>query len=185
MNFGGLTRSYLVHVPTGYNGTSALPLVLAFHGGAGNSQAMRTETGLDTTSNQNGFMVVYPDGTGATDHKFWDAGITGVSAVNNHVDDVGFVNALLNTLPLTYNIDETRVYATGFSNGAMLTYLLAEQLANRITAIAPVAGGMLLGSTVPSRPVPIIDFHGMMDKLAPFDGGTGPVLGVQMLRCRR
>ena len=161
MNFGGLTRSYLVHVPAGYNGTSPLPLVLAFHGGSGDSESMRTQSGLDTTSDQNGFLVVYPDGTGDYHSKYWDAGITGVSAVTNHVDDVGFVNALLNALPLTYNIDPTRVYATGFSNGAMMTYLLAEQLANRITAIAPVSGGMLLGSTVPSRQVPIIDFHGM------------------------
>ena len=61
----------------------------------------------------------------------------------------------------------------------MLTYLLAEQLSNRITAIAPVARGMLLGTNVPSRPVPVIDFHGMQDNYANFYGGTGPVLGVQ------
>jgi polyhydroxybutyrate depolymerase len=178
MRFGGLTRSYLVHVPFGYDGTSPLPVVLAFHGGGGNAQLMEKQTGLDQVSDEKRFLVVYPNGTGPTKHKYWDAGIKDVYAATHHVNDVGFVNAILNALPRNYNIDARRVYATGFSNGAFLTYLLAEDLSNRITAFAPVSGGQYV-TNPPSRPVPLVDFQGLLDPYSLFFGGKGPILGVQ------
>lgn len=92
--------------------------------------------------------------------------------MRQRVDDVGFVRQLLDELARIVNVDPQRVYATGYSNGAMMSYRLASELSDRIAAIAPVAGPMGTANCKPTRPVPVIHFHGTNDRLAPFEGGV-------------
>jgi polyhydroxybutyrate depolymerase len=181
LSYGGLTRRYVVHVPAGYNGKTPLPVVLGFHGGLGNAVTFAVQSHLDTLSDEQGFLVVYPDGTGPNKNAlYWNSGPDGGYATAHNIDDVGFINALLNKLPQQFPIDTSRVYATGISNGAMMCYRLAHELSNRITAIAPVAGqDMMLDGQTPSRPVPVIDFNGMLDTVAPYAGGAGPFQGIE------
>ena len=180
ISFDGLERSYLVHPPAGWDGTTPLPVVLGFHGGAGRAETFRTASGLNAVADRNDFLVVYPNGTGPNvvcagqeiPIQTWNAGGCCGFAMENGIDDVGFIRALLDDLPQHYAVDLRRVYATGISNGAMMSYRLAVELADRITAIAPVAGAMMIEGE-PSRPVPVIHFHGLMDENAPYFGGVG------------
>ena len=96
----------------------------------------------------------------------------GYAAATN-VDDVAFTRALLDDLATVANVDQRRVFATGMSNGAMMSYRLASELSDRIAAIAPVAGPMGLQDCRPGRPVPVMHFHGDADEFAPFRGGKG------------
>jgi polyhydroxybutyrate depolymerase len=176
LEFGGRERYYLVHVPPQYKQGVPTPVVLALHGGGGNPDVIRFETGLDNTSNLNGFIVVYPAATSPvfTDRLlFWNAGATPKNRRQRSVDDVAFIAAVLDDLAEYFSIDPQRVYATGLSNGAHMCYLLAARLSDRIAAIAPVAGQRAVGqyAPVPPRPVPVVHFHGRQDTWMPFAGG--------------
>jgi polyhydroxybutyrate depolymerase len=94
--------------------------------------------------------------------------------VEEQVDDVGFVAALLDDLASRTAIDRTRVYATGFSNGAMMAYRLASERPDLVAAIAPVGGGMVLVRSEPRAPVPVMHIHSVDDPRALYDGGLGP-----------
>lgn len=181
---GGSERRYLVHKPAGWDGHRPLPVVLAFHGGGGRAEMQRTQSGLNAKSDRHRFLVVYPDGTGPTVRKLgqgkvgvltWNAGLCCGSAVENGVDDVGFVRTLLDDLPRHFAIDASRIYATGMSNGSMMAHRVGVELADRIAAIAPVAGAIMIEDLGirPSRPVPILYFHGRKDPSAKFEGGPG------------
>ena len=126
LNYDGIDRIYLLHVPSSYDGLSAVPLVVALHGYSGNGAGLESLTGFSVKANSNNFIVVYPDGTGST--RSWNAGNCCGQAMTNNVDDVGFISALIDTLSANYNIDSTRIYATGFSNGSMMSYRLAAEL---------------------------------------------------------
>lgn len=171
-------RRYLVHVPKGHDGKRPLPVVLGFHGGGGNAESFRTVSRLNAVADKHGFLVVYPDGTGRRPrvHTF-NAGRCCGYAMEEQVDDVGFVRQVLDDLQKRYPIDARRVYATGMSNGAMLCYRLACEMPDRIAAIAPVAGTMAVDGPEPTRPVPVLHFHGKKDSYAPFAGGKGPLGG--------
>ncbi len=94
-------------------------------------------------------------------------------AMNNNIDDVEFTRQLLDDLAKSANIDPKRVFATGMSNGGIMSYLLASELSDRIAAIAPVGGPMGTATCNPKRPVSVIHFHGTNDENAPFKGGKG------------
>jgi len=171
---GGRTRQYLIHIPPQYDGQEETPVVLVFHGGAMNARAIQLHTGMNKKSDEAGFIAVYPDGTGWLKKMLtWNGGNCCGYAMRNKVDDVAFVNALLDDLAKVVKVDARRVYATGISNGAILSYLLASELSNRIAAIAPVAGPMGTASCSPKRPVPVIHFHGTNDTFAPYEGRQG------------
>lgn len=169
----GTVRTAWIHVPSSLEGASAAPLLLAFHGSTWNGRMMEDITGFDTLADREGFIVVYPDGTGPGDVLSWNAGYCCSTALEQGVDDVAFVGALLDFLSATYPVDPRRVYATGFSNGAMLTYALAIASPHSFAAVAPVAGAMYPGQELPEIPVPILIIHGTRDAVLPFDGGWG------------
>lgn len=174
IEFGGRTRSYLVHVPPKYDPKKPTPVVLAFHGGGSNAEQMVRFCGLNETADKEGFIVVYPSGTGRFEKMLtWNGGNCCGYAQWNKVDDVAFTRALLDDLAKFANLDPKRVYATGMSNGAIMCYRLASELSDRIAAIAPVAGPMGTEKCKPKRPVPVIHFHGTDDRYAPFKGGHG------------
>lgn len=141
----GLTRQFRVHLPPGSR--QQLPMVLVFHGGGGNIDGMVRVTGMDSAADRNGFIAVYPAGTGPLDGRLltWNAGRCCGSAMEKDVDDVGFVVELIDFMVETYGVDRRRVYATGHSNGALMSYRLACELADRIAAIAPSAAQGLSG----------------------------------------
>jgi polyhydroxybutyrate depolymerase len=135
---------------------------------------------MDQASDRYGFIVVYPQGTGArfrmiTSHEYtWNAGTCCGWAMQHHIDDVAYTNALLDDLERQVNVDKKRVFATGISNGAMMCFRLACQLSNRIAAIAPISGTMGFSNCSPPRPVSVIYFQGTADEFVPFGGGKGP-----------
>ncbi len=166
------TRTYFVHVPPSYDGSKPFPVVLAFHGGLSRAESMIRDNGLNKKADEAGFIAVYPNGTSRYGRLLaWNAGNCCGYAMRHNVDDVGFVRALLDDLAEVAKIDPKRVYATGYSNGAMMAYRLASELSDRIAAIAPVAGPMGTPACKPKRSVPVIHFHGTNDRLAPFRGG--------------
>ncbi len=177
IQFDGYARFYELHIPKGYRKETATPVVLNFHGGAGNPSQQRNDSQMDRVSDVNNFIVVYPAGTGKSQERFltFNAGICCGYAKENNVDDVGFTEALLDDLATFFHIDQKRVYATGFSNGAFMCYRLAFQLADRIAAIAPVSGviGIEPSQYKPARTVSVIHFHGLKDMHVAYYGGVG------------
>ncbi len=176
---GDRERSYLIHVPPSDHLNRPMPVVLAFHGGGGNPASMARLSGLNAKSDEAGFLVVYPAGTGRFPNRLltFNGGNCCGYAMNNDVDEVAFVRVLLDDLSTVAHVDADRVYATGFSNGAVVTYYLASKLSDRIAAIAPIGGLMGTETCEPTRPVPVIHFHGTDDEFAPFEGGRGRTLG--------
>ena len=176
LRYDGRERFYEVHVPPSYSDGRPTPVVLVFHGGAGNPAQQRHDSMMEPVADANDFIVVYPAGTGRLQTRLltFNGGICCGYAKENKVDDVGFTSALLKDLATIFHIDKSRVYATGFSNGAFLTYRLACELSDEIAAIAPVSGTLGIDRCSPSRAVPIIHFHGRRDPNAVYDGGIGP-----------
>ena len=170
---GGMTRSYIVHVPKRHDQHSPMPIVLALHGATMNGAMMAWFSDLNRKADEAGFIAVYPNGTGTNSSFFWNGGNCCGSAAQNKVDDVAFIDALLDDLMRAYSVDTQRVYATGMSNGAIMAYRLASELSDRITAIAPVAGSVETEISQPKRPVSVLHFHGTKDEYIPFLGGRG------------
>ena len=172
---GDLERRYRLHVPKNYDADHSTPVIVAFHGGGGNPESMIRLSGLNTKADEAGFIVVYPYGSGALkDHllTFNGGGCCGY-AMQNKIDDVGFTRALLDDLANVANVDTNRVFATGLSNGGIMAYYLASELSDRIAAIAPVGGPLMMDACRPTRPVSVMHFHGTADEFAPFKGGFG------------
>ena len=173
MIFEGIERSYIIHIPKGFNNSRAVPLVLVFHGLNLDGNEMIRITGFNAQSDTSGFIVVYPDGIG--DKRSWNGGHCCGEAALRNVDDVGFVRALIEELSSLVNIDVKRVYATGFSNGAFMVYRLACELSDQIAAFGPVSATQAaedLHACQPGRPVPILHFHGTDDDANPYKGGV-------------
>jgi polyhydroxybutyrate depolymerase len=174
LTVNGLKRSYFVHVPPKLDPNRPAAIVLALHGATMNAPMMAWFTGLNEKADEAGFVVVYPNGTGSGSSFTWNAGNCCGHAVKTGVDDVAFGRALLDDLPAVVSVDRNRIFATGMSNGAMMAYRLGAELADRLAAIAPVAGAMATENCNPSRPVSVLHFHGTEDEFAPFAGGPGP-----------
>jgi polyhydroxybutyrate depolymerase len=172
--YGGLERSYRIHIPPSYDKARLFPLLIALHGGGGTGKKMEKLTfeGFNKLSDREGFIVVYPDGV----EKHWNDGRENVSyrAHREKIDDVGFLSALIDHLGDQYNIDLKRVYVTGISNGAMMSFRLGCELSKKITAIAPVSGAMpenLPSRCAPSRPMPVLMICNTEDRLVRWEGG--------------
>jgi polyhydroxybutyrate depolymerase len=149
-----------------------MPLVLLFHGGGGSGEQLELRSSrMDEVADREGFLVVYPDGTGLI--RTWNAGSCCGKAVRENTDDVGFVAALLDHLEQSLCLDRRRIYASGMSNGAMMVHRLACEMSSRIAAIAPVAGVDVTSTCTPPRPVPVMQIHGTQDGHVPWTGGEG------------
>jgi polyhydroxybutyrate depolymerase len=171
LQIGDLRRSYVVHVPPHYDPKVPIPVVLALHGAATNGRMMANYSGLSKKADEAGFAVVYPNGTGAGGVLLtWNSGGLRHAGQTSSADDVGYLRKVLDDLPTCLAVDPKRVYATGISNGGMMCYRLASEMSDRIAAIAPVAGTIAIDNYHPKRPVPVIHFHGTLDKLVPFEG---------------
>jgi len=200
LSINGLLRSYRFHIPPSYEKNESMPLVLVLHGiGVGaNGKNLQNYCDMDKKADEEGFITVYPNGemlrlsthynrpiallrdlyymlTSSRQWNRWD---------DNSVDDVGFIDDLLDHLETILNVNSSRIYITGISGGGMMAYRLGAELSHRIAAIAPIAGSIsgigyvpekneLLTPYIippPSNPIPVIIFHGMKDESVPFDG---------------
>src|SRR5437868_3926461 len=169
---GGLTRTYLLHVPSGYQANSSEAVILNFHGHSSNAIRQERRSGMSLLADQQGFIAVYPQGVVGPDGRTgWATGLRGRPQVN----DVLFVSDLLNHLQSILCIDPLRIYATGFSNGGGMTNVLTCTLAGRLAAFAPVSGSYppYPGGCHPVRPVPLLEFHGTADRIVPYNGSAG------------
>lgn len=173
---GGRERTFRVHVPPSVAPTGGFPLLIVLHGGGGNGRYIERTSGFSALADEKGFIAVYPDGTGQLGRRFtWDAHNCCGYAFRQSVDDVGFISALIDHLVAEYHADPTRIYITGHSNGAMMTYRIGCELAGKIAAIAPVAGALNTDSCAPSRPLPVLILHGADDEHVPIAGGVSTV----------
>jgi polyhydroxybutyrate depolymerase len=168
MQHDGTKRTYKVHLPPKYNTTGHFPLVLVFNGWTHTPDNTESHTKMSMKADSAGFIVVYP------------AGICGTNYQWNHddrykTDDIGFVTELIDTLIKDYSIDTMRIYASGFSNGAAMSYRMAYELPDRIAAIAPVGQAFSSKNISPKRATPTIHFHAKNDGIVGY-GTVKPVI---------
>ncbi len=179
----GLTRTYTVNLPPNYFQSANFSLVIALHGGGGDALQFETTSKLSEKANASRFIVVYPEGvksTGPLGARSWNAGNCCAYASDNNINDVAFISKLIDKLTATYKINPKKVYVTGHSNGGMMAYRLACELAGKIAAIAPNASTMVVNQPCnPSRAVPILHMHSVLDTHVPYKGGMGSGVGTQ------
>jgi len=170
----GVDRFYYVHVPPDYNGKTATPLVLAFHGAGGHARAMPQLTGLNKCSDKHSFIVVYPDGL----NSHWNDGYGGKTRAE--LEDVDFVKLMLSQIITQYKIDKTRVYAAGMSNGGFFSQYLSINMPNTFAALASISASLeepTYKKLKPEQPISILFVHGDDDDVVPFNGGSIGVSG--------
>ncbi len=160
----GVTRRYLLTVPTP-DATGPVPVVFDFHGLSEGADLHSKMSGYSELAQRDGFVVVFPDGTG--DPKHWD-----VTPDNSTNSDLAFFDTLLEEVGNAACIDTNRVYATGLSNGAMFTSLLICERSEVIAAAVPVAGLTEFASCPGAEPVPVLTIHGTEDPILLFNGGV-------------
>jgi polyhydroxybutyrate depolymerase len=171
LEIDGRTRNYFVHAPRSYDHKTPLPVVLVLHGATQSAESAERMSGMSAKADKEMFLAVYPSGIGRV--PTWNAGACCGPAMEQKVDDVAFFRALLAKLESEYSIDSKRVFVTGISNGAMMSYRLACEMSERIAAISPVEGAQDIPCH-PANPVALLVFHGTADHLVPFDGGSTP-----------
>src|SRR5262249_40729047 len=176
-------RSYNVHVPASYDGSSPVPLVLDFHGWTSDPSTQQSISGFQQLADAHGFIVAYPEGYDPmSTRRSWNAGTCCDPARADGLDDVGLVRAIVAALGRNANIHPLRVYATGLSNGGGMSHRLACEAADLFAAVAPVACPVVLDRFArgqPIRPIPVLAFAGLTDVVVPYAGGESqPFPGV-------
>ncbi len=168
-------RKYIVHIPPGYSDNTSSPLIITLHGGSGNYQSVQGFTEMNFISNQNDFLVVYPQGYGIASPGYSWADGRGTTADQANIDDVGFIANLIDTLSVDYNLNKNMIYVCGFSNGGFMTQRLACEIPERFAAIGGLGCSMdtsLILNCNPSKPVAMAYFSGTEDPEVPYMGGA-------------
>jgi polyhydroxybutyrate depolymerase len=168
----GVTREYIVYVPAVYNGSSSVPLLFNFHGYGMSANNQMSYGNMRAVADTAGFILVYPQGTLFWGSPHWNVGSW---TLGSTADDIGFTEAMIDTLAANYNIDLNRVYSCGYSNGGYFSFVLACQLSAEIAAIGSVGGTMsteTYNSCNPSHPTPVVTIHGTDDAIVSYSGGN-------------
>jgi len=180
--FFNVRLPYKITLPSSYDSSNSYPLVFVFHGGGGNANNIEDTTNFTKKADEEEFIVVYPYGTGKLNKKLltWNCGFCCGYALENNIDDVGFIRSLYEHIENEYSINPNMVYATGISNGGIMTYQVGAELSDIFAAIAPVAAQIGGQATIddelwqipqPDNPVSVIAFNGMNDTRVPYNGG--------------
>ncbi len=180
LSHNGIERRTIMNIHEASN-EDELPLVLVFHGFLGNSEYTLKTYGFTEFSNEEHFIIAYPEGTGELNNLLlsWNAGFCCGYAQENEIDDVGYIVKLLTVIKEKYAIDEKRIYLVGFSNGGMITYKLISEHPELFMGAAIISstpsGGKNEESLVHIKPpeiaVPLLIFHGELDTIIPYYGG--------------
>ena len=191
-------RTYVVHVPPGWDPEKPMPAVVAIHGYTHDAEKMRRLTSpdgdpksprsLEGLADREGFVVIYPNGTslGPVGGRAWNGGggVSGYAAiaspvVERGVDDVKYLRDLLDDVSKVIRLDGNRIYAAGISNGGAMAHRLAMEMADRFAAVAAVAAANQFAEASrapePDRNVPVMVIHGVQDPIWPYEGSQVPV----------
>lgn len=167
LNVDSLSRAYRLFTPLSLDRSEPAPLVLVLAGVGNTAQDMVTATDFDRMAETGEFIVAYPEGADET----WNAGYCCLGGAETGPDDVAFLTRVIDDVEATHQVDPGRIFAVGFSAGAMMAYKLGCDLAERIAGVGSVAGAMVLDECRPSRPVSVMEIHGTADGLVPYEGG--------------
>jgi polyhydroxybutyrate depolymerase len=177
----GIERTYIVHVPATYRPQPPSPLVIMLHGGGGTARAAMWETGWAEKADKEGFLAVFPNAVArdparrssfARNPQLWNDGSNRFYPGQKAPDDVGFISAMLDHLADRFTLDKRRVFLTGFSNGASMSFRVGAELSDRIAVIAPVAGALWFDPPKLRHPVSMCYITGTEDPLNLIEGGV-------------
>lgn len=160
----GTHRTFIVHLPTGYNINNEYPVVLNLHGLRANARQQQTYSQFDDIADQKGFIVIYPNGT----DESW-------TTIGNK--DLDFLTHLVDSIRTDYSTNDC-LFVTGFSQGGFMTYKFANNTTHTVKAIAVGSGNMSSATQTSSEnapKIPIIHFHGTSDNIVPYNG-TSPFI---------
>jgi len=166
-----VTREYLLYIPNSYDGTSEVPLLFNFHGFGGDASKYMEYADMRSLAESENFILVYPQGTLIEGYSHWNAALPGSDNKSN-ADDLGFIEVLIDKLSKDYRLDSERIYACGYSNGAMFSYALACYKSNLVAAVGSISGTMLDTDCSTSHPMPVVIIHGTKDGVLPYDGSS-------------
>lgn len=167
----GRIRKFNLHVPPGVQSGAPLSLVLAFHGSSASASVIERETAFNPRADSINAVVAYPEGL----HRGWNIGECCRYSFMKGIDDIEFSMDIIHTLQRSMNISRDRIYATGYSDGGSLAYLIACRHSDEIAAVAAV--GSTLYDPLPKcrGPVSILNIHATGDRNVPFAGKRGSV----------
>ena len=166
----GTRREYELYIPDSYDGESTAPLMLNFHGFGDSASDHMINADLSALAESDTFILVYPQGSCSEGSSHWNPCPIGGDNKST-ADDLGFVEAIIGDISSKYNLDMERIYAAGYSNGAMMAYGLANYKSDLIAAVASVSGAMLNCTGPISHPMPVVHLHGTSDYVIPYEGG--------------
>ena len=175
----GVERTYHIYLPKNFDKATPTPLVFALHGGGGTGMNLAKVISAGTLTaavEARNVILIVPDGI----DKRWNDGRPGIFGNDRMHDDIGFISTIIDTMIQNYGVDSNRVYATGISNGGLMSIRLAMDLSNKIAAVAPVTAQItkVIQSKVPEFPISILIINGEEDPLVPYNGGciAGPFI---------
>lgn len=186
--FQGQERTFDYYVPTSYSGDVSVPLVFSFHGRGSTSENIIKLTNFDMLAEREGFIAVFPNSAVVNEpnlkrghERQWNDGRFDTPAFRAGIDDVQFISKVLDYFENHYNIDSSRIYATGMSNGAFFANRLGVELSERISGIGAVAGTLAapIASQKPNVPVSVVLIMGTDDPIVPYDGVQGYSLSAE------
>ena len=167
----GLTREFYIYIPSSYSEyISPIPILFSLHGGGDYAEYNMRYSGFKEHADKDPFILIYPQG-----YFYGDKGTTGWNTESEGINDVAFIERIIDWVGGKYNAQLSEVYVTGFSNGGFMSYHLACNLSAKIAAIAPVAGLMgnyTFDTCSPLHPTPLIHIHGEQDKTISLGGSS-------------
>ncbi len=168
-------RSYRLYVPSTLP-DGPVPLFVALHGGTGWGDQFAATNRIENLAESNGFIVAHPEGVAlpSARGRVWNGGMCCGVAARENIDDVAFIETVIDDVEAVHDIDGSRVYALGHSNGGIMSYRLACELSDRIVGIGVVAGTLGIDDCDPTQPVSVMHIHGTADENLPLAGGVGP-----------
>jgi len=165
----GKERTYLLHIPSGYDPQKPTPLVFAFHGLSDKAPDFLKGIDLEREADKRTMIAIAPQGLGIV--SGWNAGNCCGEPQLFGIDDIGFVRDMIDAAKKELCVDDKRIYAMGFSNGGMFTHRIACELSDLISAVGPVSGSLMFPACKPTRPVSIFHLHGNADPIVGYGGG--------------
>jgi polyhydroxybutyrate depolymerase len=172
---GSVSRNYLLHVPSAYDGSRPVPLIIDFHGLTVTGMTQRNLSTYPDETGPEGVIMAFPTGLPGPSGNAWNVGPCCVA----NVDDVAFARTVVAQVSATACIDPKRVYAAGFSMGGGMAHFIACHAADVFAAAAPSSFDLLeenVGDCRPARPITVISFRGSGDNLVPYAGGFSSVV---------